>query len=47
MNAGKNKMMVLEKKEVEMVNFSNPYMVSVPTDGSCEIVMGGESMEVV
>ncbi len=30
-----------------MVNFGDPYKVSVPVDERCEIVMGGERMEVV
>ncbi len=34
-------------KEVEVVNFWNPYRVSVPVDERCEIVMGDEKMEVV
>ncbi len=39
-------MMVFERKEVEVVNFGNPYRVSVPVD-RCEIVMGGQRMELV
>ncbi len=46
-NAGKSKVMVFEKKAVEVVNFGNPYKVSVPVDERCEIVMGGERMEIV
>ncbi len=30
-----------------MVNFGNPCRVSTPVDERCEIVMGGERMEVV
>ncbi len=30
-----------------MVNFGNPYRVSVPVDDRCEIVTGGERTEVV
>ncbi len=44
---GKTKVMVFEKKEVEMVNFGNLYRVSVPVDGRCETVLGGERMMVV
>ncbi len=33
-NAGKSKVMVFESKEVEVVNFGNPYRVSVPVDES-------------
>ncbi len=46
-NAGKSKVMVFGRKEVEIVNFGNPYRVSVPVDERCELVMGGERMEVV
>ncbi len=38
-NAGKSKVM--------MVNLGNPYRVSVQVNERCEIVMGGERMEVV
>ncbi len=41
-NAGKSKMMVFERREVEVVDFGNLYRVSVPVDERCEIVMGGE-----
>ena len=46
-NVGKSKVMVFERKEVEVVNFGNPYRVSVPVAERCKIVMGGEGMEVV
>ncbi len=46
-NAGKNKVMVFERKEVQVINFGNPYKVSVPVDERCEIVIGGERIEVV
>ncbi len=46
-NAGKSKVMVFERREVEVVDFGSPYRVSVPVDERCEIVMGGERMEVV
>ncbi len=46
-NAGKSKVIVFERKEVEVVNFGILYRVSVPVDERCEIVMGGERMEVV
>ncbi len=39
-NAGKSKVMVFESREVEVVDFRNPYRVSVPVDERCEIVMG-------
>ena len=47
MNAGKSNVMVFERREVEVVDFDTPYRVNVPVDESCEIVMGGEKMEVV
>ncbi len=47
MNAGKSKVMVFERREVVVVGFRNPYRVCVPVDERCEIVMGGERMEVV
>ncbi len=46
-NAGKSKVMVFERREVEVIDFRNPYRVSVPVDERCEIVMGGGRMEVV
>ncbi len=46
-NAGKSKVMIFERKEVEVVNFGNPYMVSASVEERYEIVMGGERMEVV
>ncbi len=39
--------MNFERKEVDVVNFRNPYRLSVPLDERCEIVMGGERMEAV
>ncbi len=36
-NVGKNKVMVFERKEVEVVDFINPYRVSVPVAGRCEV----------
>ncbi len=44
LNAGKSKVMVFERREVD---FGNPYRMSVPMDERFEIVMGGERMEVV
>ncbi len=40
-NAGKSKVMVFERREVELVDFGNPYKVSVPVDEWCEVVIGG------
>ncbi len=45
--AGKSKETLFERKEVEMVNSGNQYMVSVPRDERYEIVMRGKRMEVV
>ncbi len=39
MNAGKSKVMVSERKEIE-VNWGNPYRVSAPVDERHEIVIG-------
>ena len=44
MNAGKSKVMVFERKEVEVVNLNTPYRVNLPAVGRCEIVLG-EKME--
>ncbi len=41
-NAGKSKVMVCERREVEVVDLQNPYRVSVPVDERCEIVLGGK-----
>ncbi len=46
-NAGKTKVMVFERKDIELVNFGYSYRVSVLVDERCEIVMTGERMEVV
>ncbi len=46
-NVGKSKMMVFEREEVEVVDFSNPYRVSVPVAGRCKVDLGGERMEEV
>ncbi len=45
-NAGKSNVIVFERREVEVVDFGNSYRVSVPVDERCEIMMGGERMEV-
>ncbi len=46
-NAGKSKVMVFERKEVEVVNFGNLYRVSAPVDERCDIVIGGKRIETV
>ena len=45
MNGDKSKVMVFEKREVKVMDFITPYMVSVPTVGSCEGLLGGKKME--
>lgn len=40
-----NEVMVFNRKEVQMHDFKMPYRVSVPLVGVCEIVLGGEKME--
>ena len=35
--------MVFERREVEIVDFDLPYRVNVPTEGRCEVVLGGEN----
>ncbi len=47
MNAGKSKVMIFERKEIKVVHSGNQNRVSVPVDDRCEIMMGGERMEVV
>ena len=44
MNVGQSKVMVFERKEVEMRKFSTPYSVGVPAE-RCKIVLEGESVE--
>ncbi len=46
-NAGNSKVMVSDRKEVKVVNSGNPNWVNVPADERCEIVLGGERMEVI
>ncbi len=40
-NPGKSKVMVFERREVEVVDFGNPYRVNVPVDERCEIMLWG------
>ncbi len=44
-NTGKSKVMVFERKILEMLDFSTPYRVNVPAAENCEIVLGGEGMK--
>ena len=46
-NAGKSKVMVFERKEIEVCDFSMPYRVEVPAVRRCDIALGGEKMEEV
>ena len=46
-NAGKSKVIVFERRQVEALQFSTPYRVNVPVAENCEIFLGGEKMEVV
>ena len=46
-NAGKSKVIVFERRQVEALQFSTPYRVNVPVAENCEIILGGEKMEVV
>ena len=43
-NAVKSKMMVFERREQEVDNFSTPYKMSVPAIGRSEVLLG-ERME--
>ena len=40
-NAGKSKVMVFERTQAKVVDFSTPYRVSVPVVGRCEVVLEG------
>ncbi len=40
-NLGKSKVMVFERRKVEVVEFGSPYRVSVAVDDRCERVLGG------
>ncbi len=41
MNAGERKVMVFDRKEVEVVDFRDPYRVSVLVAERCEIFLRG------
>ena len=36
-NAWKNKVMMFERKKVEVIDFNTSYRVNVPTKGKCEV----------
>ena len=46
-NAEKSKVMVFERREVEVINFNTHYRVSVPAVGRCKVVLGGKTMKEV
>ena len=43
----KLRVMVFERAEGEVIDFATPYMVRVPNEAKCEIVLGRERMEEV
>ena len=45
-NALKSKVMVFERREVEVIGFDTFYWVSLPTVRRYVVVLGGEKMEV-
>ncbi len=47
MNAGKSKVMVLERKEGEVIDFNVAYRVRMPAVARCRIMLGSEKMEEV
>lgn len=47
MNASKSKAMVFKRAEMEVIDFTTPCRVRVPTRTVCEINLGGERMEEV
>ena len=42
-NAEKSKVMVFERREVQVVDFNTPYKVSVSAVRRCEVVLGGKN----
>ncbi len=47
LNVGKSKVMVFKRNEMEVVDISNPYRVSVPVALRCKVDLGGERIEEV
>ncbi len=43
----KNKVMVFERREEEVINFNTAYRVRLPAVASCRIMLGSEKMEEV
>ncbi len=46
-NVGKSKVMVVERREVEVVDFNTPYRVRLPAVARCRVMLGSEKMEEV
>ncbi len=46
-NAGKSKVMVFEKREVEVVDFNTACRVRLPALARCRVMLGSEKMEEV
>ncbi len=46
-NAGKSKVMVLERREEDVVDFNTAYRVRLPAVARCRIMLGSEKMEEV
>ncbi len=46
-NAGKSKVMVFERREVEVVDFNTAYRVRLPAVARCRVMLGSEKMEEV
>ncbi len=46
-NTGKSKVMVIEKREEEVIDFNTAYRVRLPAVAECRIMLGSEEMEEV
>ncbi len=46
-NAGKSKVMVFERRGVEVVDFNTTYRVRLPAVARCRVMLGSEEMEEV
>ncbi len=46
-NAGNSKVMVFERREVEVVDFNTAYRVMLPAVARCSVLLGSEKMEEV
>lgn len=44
-NVGKSKVMVFDRMEAKVCDFSAPSRVGVPVAGSCKVVLNGERLE--